>query len=156
MKYKKMYGNQSTVIDKIRSGTDNSLNVLDKSVAILNIDKKSLALKDYNLLFYFNDYTCSTCIDEAIADLDDMVYDNLNKIILVVSYKDERDYLFLDEKIDHKYKVHRISTQETPILSPIFLIVDKDGIIINAHTYIKEFPNSNKMFLISANKRLSS
>ncbi|WP_147679210.1 hypothetical protein [Algibacter pacificus] len=146
--------NQESFSEKIKTATKNSADLINTNISDYNIDIKSILLEQkFNLLFYFNDKTCGTCIDEALVDVNDYIKENVGEIQLLVSYEDERDYMFLDQKIDFKHPV--IKVKDIPFLSPTFLIVDKKGGIINSHTYIKEFPEINKLFLMSTSKLLA-
>ena len=71
-----------------------------------------------------------------------------------MSYEDERDYIFLEERINHKFTIVKANKKDIPILSPTFLVTNNKGIIINAHTYIKEFAEVNKLFFKTVNNIL--
>lgn len=139
---------------KIQNSIKNSVNLINKNIKKFDIDSSSLLINEHSLFFYFNDKTCGTCIDEALVDLGSLNKKNLDKITLLVSFKDKRDYLFLNEKIDYKYPIVKVYEKDIPFLSPTFLIINKDGDIVNAHTYVKEFPDINKLFLKSINNML--
>lgn len=141
--------NKDSFLRKIRESTKNSVNLINKNIKNFDIDSSNLLINEYSLFFYFNDNTCGTCIDEALVDLGSLDNENSDKIILIVSYSDERDYLFLKEKTNYKYPIIKVNKKSIPFLSPTFLVINKDGNIINAHTYVQEFPDSNKLFLTS-------
>jgi hypothetical protein len=123
------------------------------------------SLKKYNrdntvLILYLDKYSCSLCVDNAIADLlsfKDSI-DSQN-ILIILSTENKKDAILLKNKIRNQFNILSVKEEDIKYEGisdnlPIhFFIVDNSLKSFCVYFYAPEFPGLNKSYLNTVYQR---
>jgi hypothetical protein len=154
---------QNSGILKLQSIMQKQFEIENRSLIINNllIDSfKNYTLNDTILILYIDKYSCSSCVDNAIADLlsfKDSI-DSKN-VLIILSTDDKKDAVLMKNKVRNLFNILPVKEGDinfegiTENLPLHFFVIDNKLIPFCIYFYAPEFPVLNKSYLNIVNQR---